>query len=86
MKINIEVEEEYLKELIDKNFDAPRFDNLNRKDLVKEEIFEKIKNLQNDIIIRAGYGGFNSNPYFINQIRCAWSQIYIRDQDLLKNS
>lgn len=79
MKINIEVQEEYLRELIDKNFDKPRFDNLKRKDLVKDEIFDKILNLRNDIIIRAGYNGFNSNAYFTQQIRSAWAHIYKRD-------
>jgi phosphoribosylpyrophosphate synthetase len=87
MKINIEVEEQYLRDLIDKIFDAPRFDNLNRKDLIKEEIFEKIKTFRNDgVIIRAGYGGFNSNSYFANQIKSAFAGIYKRDRDLLKNS
>lgn len=85
MKISIEVQEEYLKELIDKNFDKDRFKSVERLDLVKEEIFDMLLNdYRNDgIIIRAGYSGFNSNSYFITQIRCAWAQIYRRD--FLKN-
>ena len=80
MKINVEVQEEYLRELIDKNFDVPKFENFDRLDLVKDEIFDKLLNdFKNDIIIRAGYRGFNSTPYFINQIRCAWAGIYKRD-------
>ena len=75
MKISIEVKDEYLLELIDKNFDKPKFESVDRLDLIKEEIFNILKNLRNDIIIREGYNGFNSNAYFTIQIRCAWAKI-----------
>ena len=79
MKINIEVEEQYLKDLIDKNFDKPRFKDFYRLDLLKEEIFDKLLKLENNIIIREGYGGFNSNAYFTVQIRSAFAGIVRRD-------
>ena len=79
MKISVKVEDGYLVDLIDKNFDKPRFEGVERLDLIKEEIFDIIKNLRNDIIIREGYHGFNSNTYFSVLIRSAFAGIIRRN-------
>jgi hypothetical protein len=73
MNCNIEVEEQYLLDLINKIIDNDRYYFLEQKDLIKKEIFETLKKQKNNIIIRARYGGFNSNAYFTNQIKSAFA-------------